>query len=122
MKAGRKPKDYVDYASRLPEDVRQRLQQVRLTIRKAAPESIETISYGMPAFRLAGGILVWFAAHTNHIGFYPGASGIAAFKKEFGRNTFGKGSVQFPLEKPLPLALIARIVQFRVKERLAKQK
>ncbi len=117
----RKPTDYIDYAGRFPEDVRQRLHQIRLTIQKAAPESQETISYGMPAFRLRGGIVVWFAAHSNHIGLYPGASGIAAFKKELSQYKNAKGSVQFPLDEPLPLALVTRIVQFRVKERLAKE-
>jgi uncharacterized protein YdhG (YjbR/CyaY superfamily) len=122
MTSESKPKNYVDYASHFPEDVQQLLHKMRLTIRKAAPEAQETISYGIPAFRLDGGILVWFAAHTNHIGFYPGASGIAAFKKELGAYKWAKGSVQFPLEEPLPLALITRIVRFRVKQRLAKHK
>ena len=93
---------------------------MRQTIRKAAPGSTEIISYSMPAFRLEAGILVWFAAHTNHIGFYPGVSGIASFKKELAGYKHAKGSVQFPNEKPLPLALVRRVVQFRVKEYLAK--
>lgn len=118
---GTKAKNYVDYAGRFPEDVQQLLHRIRLTIRKAAPQALETISYGIPAFRLDGGILLWFAAHTNHIGFYPGASGIAAFKKELARYKYAKGSVQFPIDEPLPLALVTRIVQFRVKERLAAQ-
>ncbi len=114
-----KPKNYDEYAGRFAKDVQQLLQQVRLTIRKAAPQAQETISYGIPAFR-QDGILVWFAAHTNHIGLYPGASGIAAFKTEFARYKHAKGSVQFPIDEPLPLALITRIVKFRVTERLAK--
>ena len=117
-----KPEDFADYASRFPVDVQHILIQVRRTIKKAASEARETISYGMPAFRLDGGIIVWFAAFANHIGFYPGASGIAAFKKDLGRYKYAKGSVQFPIDEPLPLALITRIVQFRAKERLAKRK
>ena len=115
-----KPKNYDEYAARFPKDVQQLLQQIRLTIRKAAPRAQETISYGIPAFRQEV-ILVWFAAHTHHIGFYPGASGIAAFEKDFVRYKYAKGSVQFPIDEPLPLALVTRIVKFRVKERLAKR-
>ena len=115
-----KPKNYDEYAARFPKDVQQLLQQIRLTIRKAAPQAQETISYGMPAFRQEV-ILVWFGVHTHHIGFYPGASGIAAFKKELARYKHAKGSVQFPIDQPLPLALVTRIVKFRVKERLAKR-
>jgi uncharacterized protein YdhG (YjbR/CyaY superfamily) len=73
----------------------------------------------MPAFKL-NGMLVWFAAHTKHIGFYPGASGIAAFKKELSIYKNAKGSVQFPLYRPLPLGLVAKIVKFRVHENLAR--
>ncbi len=115
------PKGYADYADRFPKDVQHLLLQMRETIQKAAPQAAETISYGMPAYRL-GGILVWFGAHEHHIGFYPGASGIAAFKGELARYKHAKGSVQFPIEEPLPIPLITRIVKFRVKERLAKEK
>ena len=94
---------------------------MRQTIRKAAPQATETISYSMPAFRLHG-ILVWFAAHTKHIGFYPGASGIRAFAQELSAYKSAKGSVQFPFDEPLPLALIARIVKYRVAEQGAKRK
>jgi uncharacterized protein YdhG (YjbR/CyaY superfamily) len=118
---GAKPKDYAEYAGRFSEDVQQRLHQLRQAIREAAPQAQETISYSMPAFRLDGGILVWFAAHAHHIGFYPGASGIAAFKKELAPYKYAKGSMQFPVNEPLPIELVSRIVQFRVKERLAKQ-
>jgi uncharacterized protein YdhG (YjbR/CyaY superfamily) len=117
---GRKPKDYDEYAARYPQDVQQLLQRIRLTIRKAAPRAQETISYGIPAFR-QGGIVVWFAAHARHIGLYPGASGIAAFKKELAPYKHAKGSVQFPIDEPLPLALITRIVKFRVKEQSASK-
>lgn len=122
MSANSKPNNYADYAKHYPKDVQKLLQQMRQTILNAAPKAEETISYGMPAFRQDGGILVWFAAHTNHIGFYPGASGIAAFAADLARYKYAKGSVQFPIDVPLPLALIRRMVQFRVKERLAKRK
>jgi uncharacterized protein YdhG (YjbR/CyaY superfamily) len=86
-----------------------------MTIQKAAPDAEEIISYKMPAFR-QGKILVWFGAHTNHLGFYPGASGMSAFKRALRGYKRAKGSVQFPLDEPMPLDLIARIVRFRVKE------
>jgi uncharacterized protein YdhG (YjbR/CyaY superfamily) len=113
--------DFDDYASGFPKDVQRRLREMRAAIAKAAPEATETISYRMPAFRM-NTVLVWFGAHANHIGFYPGASGIAAFKKELSGYTFAKGSVQFPFEAPLPLALVSKIVKFRVKEQRAKRK
>lgn len=97
------------------------MREVRRTVREAAPLATETISYQMPAFRL-GGILVWFGAHASHIGLYPGASGIAAFKQELSAFKSAKGSVQFPFAQPLPLALIARIVKFRARELKAKRK
>ncbi len=109
------PKNIDDYIDSFPREVRQLLEKIRLTVRKAAPKAEETISYGMPAFRLDG-ILVWFAGYKHHIGFYPGASGIAAFKKELSAYKGAKGSVQFPIDKPLPLALVSRIVKFRLEE------
>jgi uncharacterized protein YdhG (YjbR/CyaY superfamily) len=115
------PKSIDDYMDRFPKEVRQLLQKMRLTIRKAAPKAKETISYGIPAFTL-NGLLVWFAAHKGHIGFYPRASAIAAFKKELSAYKGAKGSVQFPFDKPLPLALVSRIVKFRVKQNLSKRK
>jgi uncharacterized protein YdhG (YjbR/CyaY superfamily) len=84
-------------------------------------KTVSPISYGIPAFTL-NGLLVWFAAHKNHIGFYPRASAIAAFKKELSAYKGAKGSVQFQLDKPLPLALISRIVKFRMKQNLSKKK
>lgn len=117
----RPPKDFDDYLNRFPKDVQQRLKQVRLSIKKAASQSKETISYGIPAFTL-NGMLVWFAAFKNHIGFYPRTSAIAAFKKELSAYKGEKGSVQFPYDKPLPLALISRMVKFRAKENLSKSK
>jgi len=114
-------KDFNDYAERFPKDVQQLLRKMRQTIRKAAPAATETISYRMPAFRLDG-ILVWYAAHTGHIGFYPGASAIATFKKELSPYKSAKGSVQFPFDEPLPLSLVTRIVEHRVREQVAKRK
>jgi uncharacterized protein YdhG (YjbR/CyaY superfamily) len=115
------PKDIDDYISRYPADVQQLLQKMRLTIHKAAPKATETISYGIPAFRF-NGMLVWFAAFKSHIGFYPGAGAIKIFKKEISAYKGAKGSVQFPLDQPLPLALVSRIVKFRVKQNVAKKK
>lgn len=114
-----KPEDFDDYTRRFPKGVQRLLRTMRLTVRKAAPVATEAISYRIPAFKLDG-MLVWFGAHANHIGFYPGASGIAAFKKELSKYKSAKGSVQFPLDEPLPLTLVTKIVKFRVKERLAK--
>ena len=115
------PKNFDQYTDRFSKEVQQLLQKMRLTIKKAAPQSKETISYGIPAFTL-NGMLVWFAAFQNHIGFYPGASAIAAFKKELSAYKGAKGSVQFPFDGPLPLALVSRIVKFRVKQNFAKLK
>ena len=89
---------------------------MRLTIKKAAPKAKEAISYGIPAFALNGN-LVWFAAFKNHIGFYPGAAAIATFTNELSAYKGAKGSVQFPLDEPLPLALVSWIVKFRVKQK-----
>jgi uncharacterized protein YdhG (YjbR/CyaY superfamily) len=115
------PKNFDDYADRFPKEARQLLKKMRLTIRKAAPKAKEKISYGMPAY-FQEGILVWFAAHKNHIGLYPRASGVTAFKKELSGYKWAKGSVQFPFDKPLPLKLVSRIVKFRVKRNLSKEK
>ena len=115
------PKNMDDYVGRFPKEVQPLLRKMRLTIRKAAPQAKETISYGIPAFTL-NGLLVWFAAHKTHIGFYPRASAIAAFKKDLSAYKGAKGSVQFPFDEPLPLALVSRIVKFRVKQNLGKSK
>ena len=115
------PKNFNDYVSRFPNDVRPLLRKIRLAIKRAAPGATEKISYRMPAF-FQNGILVWFAAHSNHIGLYPKASGIMAFKKELSGYKWAKGSVQFPFDKPMPLGLVSRIVRFRLKENLSKKK
>lgn len=115
------PKNFDDYVERFPKDVQQRLQKMRLTVKKAAPQAKEKISYGIPAFTL-NGMLVWFAAFKSHIGFYPRTSAIAAFRKELSAYKGAKGSVQFPFDKALPLPLISRIVKFRAKENLSNAK
>jgi uncharacterized protein YdhG (YjbR/CyaY superfamily) len=110
-----------EYISGFPEEVQMVLQAIRQTIQKAAPEATETINYGMPTFILNGN-LVHFAAFKKHIGFYPVPTGIEAFKEELSVYKGGKGSVQFPLDKPMPFDLISRIVAFRVEENLKKSK
>ena len=107
------------YINEFPSTTRTLLQQIRTCIQLAAHEASEKINYGIPTFTLNGN-LVHFAGYKNHIGFYPTPSAIAAFKKELTVYKGAKGSVQFPLDKPLPLALIGKIVQFRVKENLQK--
>lgn len=105
-----------DYIAEFPKETQQLLAQIRETIRQAAPDAVETISYQMPTFRLNGKNLVHFAGYANHIGFYPVPSGIEKFKKELSPYKQGKGSVQFPLNQPIPLDLISEIVKFRVQE------
>jgi uncharacterized protein YdhG (YjbR/CyaY superfamily) len=109
------PKTIDEYIAEFPEGTREILEKVRETIKKAAPEAEETISYQMPTFKLKGN-LVHFAAFKNHIGFYPAPTGIEEFSIELSAYKGGKGSVQFPLDNPLPFNLITKIVKFRVKE------
>lgn len=110
-----------EYIATFPKETQTILEEIRATIKAAAPEAQEKISYQMPTFFLNGN-LVHFAAFKNHIGFYPVPSGIEKFKKELSVYEQGKGSARFPLDKPMPLALITKIVKFRVKENLAKAK
>lgn|SRR5574341_705735 len=110
-----------EYMGIFPKNVQKILQQLRQTIRKAAPQAEEAISYQIPTFKLNGN-LVHFAAWKNHIGFYPTSTGITAFKKELSLYQGAKGSVQFPISEPLPLSLISRIVKFRVKENVSGKK
>lgn len=110
-----------EYIATFPADIQSILQKIRATIRKAAPQAEETINYQMPTFKLHGN-LVHFAAFKNHIGFYPTPSGIEKFKKDIEKYEWAKGSVQFPLDKPMPYGLIGKITKFRVKENLAKVK
>lgn len=109
-----------EYIADFPTDVQEILQQIRATIKEAAPEAGEKISYGMPTFTLKGN-LIHFAAFKNHIGLYPTPNGIEEFKEELSVYKGAKGSVQFPIDKPMPLALITRIVKFRVKKSLEKK-
>lgn len=108
-----------EYISAQPEPVRAMLEQVQETIKKAAPDAVETIKYAIPTFTLNGN-LVHFAAFKNHIGVYPAPMGIEAFKEELSVYKGAKGSVQFPLDKPIPFNLITRIVEFRVKQNVEK--
>ena len=113
------PKDIDAYISNYPKDVQEILEKVRMTIRENAPGADEKISYGIPTFYLKGN-LVHFAAYKRHIGFYPTSSGIEKFQKELSVYKGAKGSVQFPLDQPIPYDLIGEIVRFRVKENLAR--
>ena len=113
------PKTIDEYIAGFPREVQEMLERIRKTIRAAAPDAEETISYQMPTFTLKGN-LVHFAAFKRHIGFYPTPTGITKFKKELSVYEGAKGSVRFPLDKPIPFALISRIVKFRVKENLAR--
>ena len=109
-----------EYIAGFPLDVQAILEKIRATIRKAAPGAEETIKYRMPTFTLHGN-LVHFAAFENHIGFYPVPTGIEKFKKELAVYKMGKGSIQFPLDQPIPYGLISKIVKFRVAENLKKK-
>ena len=115
MKKGAVPTTIDEYIKAQPRDVQAILQKVRETIQKAAPEAEEKISYQIPTFTLYGN-LVHFAAWKEHIGFYPASSGVREFKKELAGYVQAKGTIQFPLDEPIPYALIAKITKFRVKE------
>ena len=121
MKAptGAPPSTIDGYIRGFPRDVQDKLSDLRSTIRRAAPDAVEKIAYRMPTFYQKKN-LVHFAAYEHHIGFYPAASGIAAFKDEMTGYVTSKGAVQFPIEEPLPLELVARIVKFRIAENEAK--
>lgn len=120
MKTGQTPSKNIDeYIAGFPEEVQEILEKVRATIRKSAPDAEETINYGIPTFILQGN-LVHFAAFKNHIGFYPTPAGIEKFRKELSSYVMAKGSVQFPLDKPIPFDSISKIVKYRVKENLER--
>jgi uncharacterized protein YdhG (YjbR/CyaY superfamily) len=108
-----------EYIAEFPKDIQALLQQMRKAVQEAAPAATERISYGMPTF-FQNGNLVHFAAFKAHIGFYPAPSGIEKFQKELSKYKGAKGSVQFPLDEPLPLALVSKIVKFRVQENSKK--
>ena len=115
------PKNIDEYIAGVPDDVQAILKKIRQTIRKAAPEAEEKISYQIPSFALHGG-LIYFAAFKKHIGLYPAPRGAEKFKKELAAYEGGKGTVRFPLDKPIPYGLITRIVKFRAKENLARER
>jgi uncharacterized protein YdhG (YjbR/CyaY superfamily) len=120
LKNGNTPSEDIDaYIAGFPEEVQKLLSEVRQTIRDAAPGAEETIKYQIPTFTLEGN-LVHFAGYKKHIGFYPTPSGIEKFSKELSDYKGAKGSVKFPLDRPIPYDLISRIVRFRVKENLAR--
>ena len=113
------PNSIDDYISGFPEPIQKLLQEIRATIKHTAPQAEEVISYGMPAFR-QNGMLVYFAAFKNHIGFYPAPAGIDAFREELSAYKGTKGSVHFPFDKPLPVELISGIVTYRLSQNLQK--
>jgi len=108
-----------EYISGFPEDIQEILQKLRQVIKESAPEAQEVISYSMPAFK-QNGILVYFAAFKDHIGFFPTSSGVTAFKKDLEPYATSKGTIRFPLDKPIPFPLVEKIVKFRVAENLKK--
>jgi len=117
----KRPENVDEYIAGFPGDIKNKLEQMRQLIRKAAPQSEELISYGMPAFRMNGN-MVWFGAYTNHIGFYPKVDGTNALKKELSKYMGTKGSVHFPLNKPLPTKLITEMVRVRFSEKQIRGK
>jgi uncharacterized protein YdhG (YjbR/CyaY superfamily) len=121
MAASESPENIDEYIAGFPKDVRALLTQIRTMIKAVAPEAEEAIKYRIPTFVLHGN-LVHFAAFKNHIGFYPTPTGIDAFKDELSRYEGAKGSIRFPLDRPMPLKLMERIVKFRVKEARSKSK
>jgi uncharacterized protein YdhG (YjbR/CyaY superfamily) len=111
-----------EYIDSYPEETQKYLRKVRDTVKKAAPDSIESISYGMPAYKLYGKALVYFAGYDKHIGFYATPTGHSEFASELSKYKQGKGSVQFPLDEPIPFDLISRITKFRVQENALRVK
>ena len=118
----RKPASIDDYIAGFPKETQPVLNQVRDTIKNAVPEAEETISYAIPAFILNKTYLVYFAGYKHHISLYPAPKGNEAFEKEIAGYRSGKGTIQFPLDKPLPLALVTKIVRYNLKENLKRQK
>ena len=115
------PTPITDYILQYPPEVQEKLNQMREAILEIVPEATEKISYGIPTFYLKGNV-VHFAGYKSHIGFYPGADGIAAFTEELAAYKLSKGTVQFPLDQPLPLELVRRITTYRKEQNLAKKK
>jgi len=119
MKYNKVPGSIDEYIFNFPAPVQDSLVKLKATIKEAAPDAEEKISYQMPLFKLKG-VLVYFAVHSNHIGFYPGPSAIAAFKEELSGYHTSKGTIQFPLGKPLPYKLISQIIKFNLMRNLEK--
>lgn len=115
-------KNIDEYIAAFPDDIQAMLEQIRATIAKTVPGAEEAIKYAIPTFILNGRNLVHFAAFKNHIGFYPTPTGIESFQKELSKYKQGKGSVQFPLDEPMPLALIIKIVKFNMAREAEKIK
>ena len=122
MKDSKKVENIDDYISDFPGETQKYLNEMRELIRKLAPDSVESISYAIPTFSLNGKYLVYFAGFKNHIGLYPTPVGMEAFKEELSNYKTGKGSVQFPLNKPLPVALITKIVKYQIEQNEIKTK
>jgi uncharacterized protein YdhG (YjbR/CyaY superfamily) len=120
MTAQNKPDNVDQYILSFPEEIRKRLHDIRQTIKKAAPEAVEKIGYGMPAYTYKG-MLLYFAAHTNHIGVYPYPSAMEAFKKELTRYKTSRGTIQFLHSEPVPLKLLGEIIRFRIEENKMKE-
>ena len=114
-----RPRSITEYIDAAPQEAQKKLREMHACIRKSAPGATESLKWGMPAFSYRR-ILVTFAAHKTHIGFYPTPSAVSAFAKELSKFVTAKGSIQFPLEKPLPLPLIRKITAFRVRESIEK--
>ncbi len=117
----KKPNSVEEYIAEFSVTTQRLLKQVRAAIKKAAPEAEESISYGMPGYKL-NGPLVYFSAFKHHIGFYATPSGHTAFEEELAKYKMGKGSVQFPIDEAMPISLITKMVKYRVKENLEKKK
>ena len=116
-----RPKNIAEYIATAPKEAQKKLREMHACIRKAAPGATEGLKWGMPAFSYKR-ILVTFAAFKNHIGFYPTPSAVSAFENDLEKFVTAKGSIQFPLQKPLPLPLIGKITAFRVRESIAQDK
>jgi uncharacterized protein YdhG (YjbR/CyaY superfamily) len=116
--ATKKPASIDEYMAGFPKTTQIVLEQIRSIIKNAAPNAEETISYAMPTFTLNNKYLVYFAGYKNHVSLYPAPTGNASFEKQMGPYRSGKGTAQFPLDKPLPIDLIKRIVKYRMKENL----
>jgi uncharacterized protein YdhG (YjbR/CyaY superfamily) len=116
-----KPKNIDEYIARFPSDIQEILEQIRATIKKVVPEAEETISYGIPTFKLNGTYLIYFAAYKNHIGFYPVPGALDQLDKAFlSYKTSGKGTIQFPLNRSMPFDLITKLVKSQVKENVER--